>query len=1012
MKRYYKHIAVIFILLVLFAGLLTNCMLNNIKDTDSILHDDYSYLSLVDGAIAWETGVIRRMYDFGQIFPVYKLDNRDRKIIQGYVHPERTDQMVRLIHAFFYRVPGSTGETDFGATMQLASNDPLVVVQTIAKVIALCQNIQVNDQAFQKAVHALATHKNLQGLAPKVINNPLVMSGKNRPVWRIFIDQAYAKKNQPGYEAHVANVQIITQFCENLAVIQNLLHGLLKFQALLGTQMAHVMLGALRESDPQNPDALYPPHTVEMIFLSFVYKKYSYNRTMLKAFYDALNLQFGSKILVRDLDEQWVKDSFAPITQAQALRINENIFAEQGLQSITQHFAEFVYNAFQVRSFPAPVGYENAVYEYEKEKKTEPVADCMDNTMRNFINIYAYDAQQNSFTLERLLANMRITVVDATLADFLKVFGEVNMASSLEAHNAWLQVISHIPYVAYNQMVDGSTRQSTKALETGKGYIGVPEKDQTDELLAWLKVDGYQMLEKNQYGYELQPSLKNIIIVLNQLLALNLFSQAGGLAKEFMRPDFIKEYFSKLCVAVKATGFLSTEYHAKQGESDKDFDVLDYKRSIYTTIDIAKIICKFTTSSGHGELALYGVLTHKEPFSFLKKINKFPGQPSLSLLVTNLLCKQEISFNRLENNPEYLYINLFATPLDNTGRLSEIVSALSYNIIIIMPSIIKINSMELLLRLADRQPDESVGQEIKLKICKSFLDHMSEDDLIGNPHLTYEIEKTALRGSVNSWCDGGLLLESLIKKGQSFAVTAQYAEKLLQSDEYYIRNFASRLFDTLFSKNQGYKEAIRAAEQGMSKGKTGDAISLFKTLFEKGLGFQEAIQAAEKAMSDEKSSIGGSAIAIFVLLFEKGLGLQEAIRAAQKEVESKDPLRRSLALKLFTMLVKKDHAFKEASQATQYIDFSGKDEFKDAYSEASASSDLFEALVSKNQSLVEAMEFATKSFVLNNYISFSLLELLITKAPEETKKAMQKVLRDPSANLSNDAKRRLRELLK
>ncbi len=325
--------------------------------------------------------------------------------------------------------------------------------------------------------------------------------------------------------------------------------------------------------------------------VSLCVQKIYFNRNVLRVFYDELNVQLGGKILLHDLDNVWVQESFAPVTQAQALKVIENIFASKDLmQSINQHFAELVYNAFQIRGFPALVGYEWATYEYEKGKKTQPFSDCMDNTMRNFINVYAYNAEQNKFTLEKLLANMSIPLVHPTLANFLKAFSDVNMASSLEAHNAWLQIISNIPYVAYNRMVDGITGQATKALETGKGYIVVPESEQNDQLLGWLKTNGYRVLVKNEYGYELQPSVKNIIVVLDHLLALNLFSEVGGLAKEFMRSDFIKEYFPKLCVALKAIGFLSTQEDAKYGELDKDFDTLDYTASeIYSIIDLEKI---------------------------------------------------------------------------------------------------------------------------------------------------------------------------------------------------------------------------------------------------------------------------------------------------------------------------------------------------------------------------------------------------------------------------------------
>ena len=161
--------------------------------------------------------------------------------------------------------------------------------------------------------------------------------------------------------------------------------------------------------------------------------------------------------------------------------------------------------------------------------------------------------------------------------------------------------------------------------------------------------------------------------MLDHLLQLNLFAEAGGLAKEFMRPDFIVIYFSKLCAAVKATGYLSTQKDAERGELNKDFDALDYTAfKIYVTFNVAKVTSEFMTCYGHGELALIraeGLLEESKLRILLQRLSDFTGQPSLSLLVTNLLWKQQINFDYLTKSPGYLYINLFTVPLENTGSI-------------------------------------------------------------------------------------------------------------------------------------------------------------------------------------------------------------------------------------------------------------------------------------------------------------------------------------------------------
>jgi hypothetical protein len=869
MNNFFKKLLLSIIFLSPFAISFTHCMLNNIKDTDSILHADYNYLSLVHGAIAWETGVIRRLYDFGQIFPVYKQDKQGRKIIENYDNPDQTHKMVRLIHAFFYRVPGSTGEADFGATTQLANDDPVVTVKLIADILVQCEQLQQQRGQFDDAVTyvqdliaVIADGDWLGKLGPKITRKILeqkIKDDQEKP-WNAQVATAFVSMCKL-FEKNLAKElgekvlqelglhrQAAEKFFGMITEVTKTLRKLFKLEVFKKREnVESFIVEALNECNPNNPDALYPEHMVEMILLAFVYKKYSYNRNVLKAFYDALNEQFGGKLLVRELDEQWVKDSFASVTQDQALKTIETIFSSEDLmRSIKQHFAEFVYNAFQIRSFPAPVGYEIATYEYGENKKRAGFTDCMDNTMRNFINLYAYDAENNKFTLEKLLTNMSIANVYMGLADFLKMFGEVNKASSLEAHNAWAQMISNLPYFAYNHMVDGVTGESTRALETSKGYIIIPDNERSNELLNWLKTNGYQVLEKNQYGYELQPSVKNIIIVLDHLLALNLFSNAGDLAKEFVRPDFIKEYFPKLCAKIKATGFLSTNQNSQEGESDKDFDALDYTEfNIYTILELGEIICEFKIYSGHGELQL---ITAQEPSGLnelLQKINNFSGQSSLSLLVTNLLCKQGVNFYHLKSNLEYLYINTFAIPLENTGLFASRRMESIFSIVVdATPLKIKIGIKDLLLRRAEKQPDVEQQQTQKINSLKFFIEKLSSDDIQ----------------------NGGITVANFLVEAP------QIAAKGIASQGYHVRRVSLGLFNLLLEKNQAFAEAIKTAEKAI---KDPDAyarvvaLELFNSLVKKDQGFTEALQAAQKGIVDLDAEVRNEAQLLFKQLIIK-----------------------------------------------------------------------------------------------------------------------------------------------
>jgi len=955
MNRFSTRISLTGVSLLIFISPHIQCMLNNIVETDTILHDDYKYLSLVDGSLAWETGVIRRLYDLGQIFPVYKTDKRGRKIIENYEHSEQTDPMIRLIHAFFYRVPGSTGETDFGATIQLAVDD-VTAVRLVANIIAQCEQLQQQYKQFQAAtdyiknliliindagwLDKLGKKTTQAGLENKVKEIQEKPWNTNAETAFMSMCTAFAKqlaKDLPEEILHKLeeHKQMAEKFFSLIMAINNNLRTLFKPEVFKKREAVESFIPrAIGESDPNNPSALYLPHTVEMVLLAFVYKKFSSDRNILKAFYDELNMQLDGKVLVHALDEAWTKESFPSVTQVEALQHIKNILSAQNLmQSIKQNFAAFVYNSFQIRAFPAPVGYAKVVYEYEVGKKTPVFSDCMCNTMRNFINLYAYDAGKNQFTLEKLLANMNLSQVHPSLAMFLKDFNSVNKASSLDAHDAWLTVISHIPYVAYNQMVDGPTGQSMVA--TGKGYITIPENERTDESSNWFKNNGYQMLGKNQYGYELQPSIKNIIIVLNHLLQLHLFSGAHDLTKELMRSDFIAVYFPKLCAALKASDcFLTTQENANQNELDKNFDALDYTQdNVYMYFDLAKIKCKFTTYSGHGELRLTSAEgAQGEEVSFIRlldKINDFADQPSLSLLVTNVIGKQGV-WLRNHLNPKYLYINLFAMPLENTGLLTEnSLNTIFSKITNDTPLLMKIRIKDLLLQLAERQPDDLQKHLLTLKILTLFVNRLSDKDV--------------------SSSDTTNLFKDII----------QVAAKSMMHKELAVQ---------------------------------GSALSLFRTLFKNNIGIDEATQIAQKGITDQKAMARKGALNLFNALIAQNQKFNEAAQAAEKGITDSSSVVRRFALYLFKTLVQKGHVFKEAMQAA-------------------INSITYQANVSDIADENIAHHLAQEA-VHERVSAFELFEQLVLKVPNETKKAVQKILDDPNLTLPEDEKSGLSALLK
>jgi len=418
---------------------------------------------------------------------------------------------------------------------------------------------------------------------------------------------------------------------------------------------------------------------------------------------------------------------------------------------------------------------------------------------------------------------------------------------------------------------------------------------------------------------------------------------------------------------VKATGFLSTQKNAEQGGPDKDLDALDYTNSeIYTTIDLAGIICGFITYSGHGELELVEAESEHEKrdlASLLQELKDFTDQPSLSLITTNLLCNQNISFIHLKNNPNYLYINFFTAPLENTDFLKKIIKKSFSMVEKNMPSKIKIDLKKLLLRLAEKQPDVIQQQLQKFTILTLFVESISDGDMKnGGTDLMYSFEEAtqaAEKGIVNLDYDvrsSALVLfyHALFKKDKGFVEATQAAEKAIFDPSSDVRKTALTLFQYLFKKNQGFAQAAQAAAKGIFDSNyqvQDEALGLFKVLFKLDQGFKEAIEAAAQGIMDPKAS--GRAFDLFQALFENNKGFAQAIQAVVQGIDSPDLIVRMLALDLFKVLLEKNQGLTESVQVAAKGIMDPETYVQDR------AFDLFQALWGKNKGILEAIQAGT-----------------------------------------------------
>ena len=206
-------------------------------------------------------------------------------------------------------------------------------------------------------------------------------------------------------------------------------------------------------------------------------------------------------------------------------------------------------------------------------------SDCMEAAILNVINFIAYDTQTG------------------TLKPIIPFFNEFNVQTinSSAAHNAWAGLISDVAGAEYNRRVkiteiDGApviTIEKSKTQELGKPYIRPVEND------GW-------------YYYEIEPTLPNIVKVVNQIFNLNLRNFG-----EFLT------HFNLRCGSYEGT------------EEEQ-------RNTTCSITDKNKKTCTLSISPVHGEIGPYPEIAqaHHQEFATIKDLlldNNVKALPLLNL---------------------------------------------------------------------------------------------------------------------------------------------------------------------------------------------------------------------------------------------------------------------------------------------------------------------------------------------------------------------------------------------
>ena len=229
------------------------------------------------------------------------------------------------------------------------------------------------------------------------------------------------------------------------------------------------------------------------------------------------------------------------------------------------------------------------------------------------------------------------------------------------------------------------------------------------------------------------------------------------------------------------------------------------------------------------------------------------------------------------------------------------------------------------------------------------------------------------------------LFIELVKKDKGFAEAISAAVRGIGDERFFVRKAALELFIELVKKGEGITEAVEAAVRGIADKDAYDrepALGLFIALFDKDKGFEEAINAAVRGIKDKDSSVCSDALKLFIELVKKDKGFAEAVEAAVRGIEDKDSSVRKAALELFKELVKKGEGIPEAINAAARG-------IGDKYSSVcKAALELFIELVKKDKGIPEAVEAAKRGLQDNvndnKELAERLNQLLLEKKPDSS----------------------------
>ncbi len=734
-----------------------------------------------------------------------------------------------------------------------------------------------------------------------------------------------------------------------------------------------LLLSACNECKLGQINFTYRPYTVQEALLAWIYK-HAKTKADFVSFFEKLSDEFfiDKKVIFSD---KWINDLYENHEQSE---IHTKFTKEFNEKSDADIFNSFSGNIFgdvvfceiklQLYGQPIPVLPEFNDIFYEDIQ----FADCVETTIRNLCNILTYNTETTTFgnQVQDLSFSNQLTSFYSNIDNKTE-----DKTDTIPVRTSWSDFVQNLPNIAYARIKPLNDSWFIECPRELHGFIklhgiNLPENVDRKTITLSSKKEGnkitceqitiddksYIIIPNNDeyHLFEIMPSVRNIIIIMNQFFNMDLFSDAGSLDRDFFTPKFGSTYFQKLCQKCHWT-LDNDDVEKLDNEKKGTRNIINIKNKSYArfTLNIWPLEHTFAERSIGGvgiekyQKSLKKYLDEQIDKNATKEVailfdlyksDNFCSSTPYRCFTKNLLL---VSVNR---SLAYDIIFLNSKSQAMVSLVSQIINHLEYtndlmSQLIISQALSSNKSEFVVLNKNNKQLENAIvgmakkiidhnNVERKLDILrlltKSLVLFNFQDLAINTFYKEIVSEDKDIRQNAQilfqELIENGQISE-LIKNNECFKKALDITYENSLSGDYAIRLKAiSFLKDLVVNHNQGHEQAIKSACENISQTNVNirnKTFELLEELFKKNYGFQKAIDHACVGVifNYVVKDVYNNYIRLFEILFNHNQGFERAINIACEYSSSENYDHRCGALGLFVSLVDRNQCFDKAINA-------------------------------------------------------------------------------------------------